>query len=152
MGANPHGYGRGNDARIKWDEKYNFSKMIDTNTKLQFNSNSPLYRGIRLSNQSIKDLEKAFNSGSTIDFRGPSSWTTSSKVADMFTESTLVGKGNKNLTVFEEVSRGRRNAMPFNYGADSEVLYSGSARFTIVGMTQDKEGVYHVKVKQANRK
>ena len=150
-GANPSGYGRGKDARIKWDEQYGFSNMIDNHPELQFNSNSTIYRGIRLSGGSIKDLYKAFNSGSTIDFRGPSSWTADKAVAEMFLSGTLVGQANKNLTIFEDVTRGRRNAMPFNHGLDSELLYSGTSRFHIVGIEQDEKGVYHVKVRQANK-
>lgn len=145
------GYGRGADARIKWDEKYGFSKMLDSHPELHYSTDGTLYRGLRLSDGSMKQLFKIAGTDTTMDFRGPSSWSTSEGIAEEFSRYSLVGKRNKNLVIFEEVGKGRRTAMPYYYGLDREVLYSGTSRFKVLSITQDEEGYYRVKVKEVKR-
>ncbi|MBP5423816.1 MAG: hypothetical protein J6Y78_15375 [Paludibacteraceae bacterium] len=147
-GANESGYGRGKGARINWDNQSGFSDWLDKNPQLRLNTDKSVYRGIRLSDKGVRDLQSAFEKGSEIDFAGPSSWTLSTAVAHDFANNTLVGQRNKNLAIFEEVGGGLRNAMPFPYGHDSEVIYSGKAKFNVVDISQDKDGKYHVKVKE----
>ena len=110
------------------------------------NTDKTVYRGLRLSQGSINDLQKALKSGDVIDFRGPSSWTLSPGVADSFVRYSLVGQRNQNLTIFEDVTKGSRKAMPFPLGHDHEVIYSGNSRFKVLDISKDEKGVYHVKV------
>jgi len=150
-GASIDGYGSGNDAREKWDNKYNFSSFIDHHKELWLNTNSTLYRGLRLDDNSMKNLYKALSSGNTIDFIGPSSWSLDSGVANFFAEISLVGQENKNIVIFQDVTKGIRNAMPFPHGTDSEVIYSGTSKFSVIDISQDNEGVYYVKVKKTKK-
>ena len=147
-GANPSGYGRGNDARKKWDEQYGFSDWLDNHPNLKLNTNSVMYRGLRLSDGSIKQLYKQAANGGEMDFIGPSSWSVSEGVAESFTKYSLVGKRNQNLVIFENVTKGKHNATPFIHGFDAEVLYSGKQSFKVLGIRTDEKGVYHVKVEE----
>ena len=148
LGASKDGYGRGKDARIEWDKQSGFSNWLDKHSELQLNTDSTLYRGIRLSDKGLKDLQKAFENKSVIDFAGPSSWSISDAVAHNYLKFSLVGQRNKNLAMFEEIGGGKHKAIPMLYGHSSELIYSGNSKFDIVDITQDDKGVYHVKVKE----
>ena len=149
-GANTNGYGRGADARQDWDDVSGFSDFLKNNPQLHLNTNKPMYRGIRIGNKGLKDLQRALRNGDTIDFRGPSSWTLKENVAKSFTVMTLVGQRNQNRVIFENVTKGTHNAMPFLYGNDSEVIYSGKSKFSILSITQNDKGDYYVKVKEVS--
>lgn len=150
-GMSKKGYGqytKSTDARQIWDEKYKFSEFLDKHPELQLNTQKILYRGLRLSDKSIKELQKAYKTGNSIDFFGPSSWTLSEGVARDFGRHSLVGQRNKNICIFQEVGGGKHTAMPFIHGHDAEVIYSGNSEFDIIDISRNEEGWYYVKVKE----
>ena len=150
-GASKEGYGKytkGSDARQIWDGYSGFSDFLDKTPQLHINTDQPMYRGLRLGNKSIEDLKKLAAKGGTVDFKGPSSWSMKEVIAKFFTTATLVGQRNQNSVIFENVTTGDHNAMPFPYGTDSEVIYNGHSSFQVLSVTQDDKGIYHVKVKE----
>lgn len=152
IGATPDGYGKGKGARLIFDKETGLSDFIDNNPDVHYNGGT-LYRGLMTNDKGIKDLEKAMTKGEPLSMRGVSSWSTNKNIAKDFSENSL--RKSKNPVIFEDVSEGARNAMPFPYSSrgftpQHEVIYSGSAEFDILEM-QKENNVTYVKVKQRKK-
>ena len=152
IGATPDGYGKGKGARLIFDKETGLSDFIDNNPDVHYNGGT-LYRGLMTNGKGIKDLEKAMKNGEPLSMRGVSSWSTNKNIAKDFSENSL--RKSKNPVIFEDVSEGARNAMPFPYSSrgftpQHEVIYSGSAEFDILEIRKENNVTY-VKVKQRKK-
>lgn len=148
-GAAKTGYGKAKDARKELDEKYGLSKFIDDNPDIHY-SGGTLYRGVKSNASQVKQIQKALESGGTIDMRGCSSWTTQEYIAKDFCENSLKGSASAKHVVFIEEGNKERNAMPYPYSStgfmiQNEVLYSGTAKFKPV-KAEEKDGTMYVYV------
>jgi phage-related protein (TIGR01555 family) len=148
-GAAKTGYGKAKGARKELDEKYGLSKFIDDNPDIHY-SGGTLYRGVKSNASQVKQIQKALESGGTIDMRGCSSWTTQEYIAKDFCESSLKGSASAKHVVFIEEGNKERNAMPYPYSStgfmiQNEVLYSGTAKFKPV-KAEEKDGTMYVYV------
>lgn len=148
-GAAKTGYGKAKGARKELDEKYGLSKFIDDNPDIHY-SGGTLYRGVKSNASQVKQIQKALESGGTIDMRGCSSWTTQEYIAKDFCENSLKGSASAKHVVFIEEGNKERNAMPYPYSStgfmiQNEVLYSGTAKFKPV-KAEEKDGTMYVYV------
>lgn len=148
-GAAKTGYGKAKGARKELDEKYGLSKFIDDNPDIHY-SGGTLYRGVKSNASQVKQIQKALESGGTIDMRGCSSWTTQEYIAKDFCENSLKGSASAKHVVFIEEGNRERNAMPYPYSStgfmiQNEVLYSGTAKFKPV-KAEEKDGTMYVYV------
>lgn len=148
-GAAKTGYGKAKGARKELDEKYGLSKFIDDNPDIHY-SGGTLYRGVKSNASQVKQIQKALESGGTIDMRGCSSWTTQEYIAKDFCENSLEGSASAKHVVFIEEGNKERNAMPYPYSStgfmiQNEVLYSGTAKFKPV-KAEEKDGTMYVYV------
>lgn len=143
-GAWVKGYG---SSRQEFDNIYGISSFIDKNPQLQLNTNNTLYRGLRTTENRIQDLYNAMKNKDEISMNGLSSWTSMKKMAEQFTQTTLVGQNNDKLVVFQDETKGRRKAMPYPLSGQAEVLSSGSSRYKIKNI-EEKGGIYYVTVTQ----
>lgn len=144
-GAWEKGYG---DDRQAFDKMYGISNYIDKNPAVQLNTDNNLYRGVKSSDQGIADLKNAFKNGDMVSMNGLSSWTSMRGMAEQFTHTSLVEPSNGyKPVIFIDTTKGRRNAMPYPFSGQAEVLSSGSARYKITGI-EEKDGVTYVTVKQ----
>lgn len=148
-GAAKTGYGKAKGARKELDEKYGLSKFIDDNSDIHY-SGGTLYRGVKSNASQVKQIQKALESGGTIDMRGCSSWTTQEYIAKDFCENSLKGSASAKHVVFIEEGNKERNAMPYPYSStgfmiQNEVLYSGTAKFKPV-KAEEKDGTMYVYV------
>lgn len=148
-GAAKTGYGKAKGARKELDEKYGLSKFIDDNPDIHY-SGGTLYRGVKSNASQVKQIQKALESGGTIDMRGCSSWTTQEYIAKDFCDNSLKGSASAKHVVFIEEGNKERNAMPYPYSStgfmiQNEVLYSGTAKFKPV-KAEEKDGTMYVYV------
>lgn len=148
-GAAKTGYGKAKGARKELDEKYGLSKFIDDNPDIHY-SGGTLYRGVKSNASQVKQIQKALESGGTIDMRGCSSWTTQEYIAKDFCDNSLKGSVSAKHVVFIEEGNKERNAMPYPYSStgfmiQNEVLYSGTAKFKPV-KAEEKDGTMYVYV------
>lgn len=148
-GAAKTGYGKAKGARKELDEKYGLSKFIDDNPDIHY-SGGTLYRGVKSNASQVKQIQKALESGGTIDMRGCSSWTTQEYIAKDFCDNSLKGSASAKHVVFIEEGNKERNAMPYPYSStgfmiQNEVLYSGTAKFKLV-KAEEKDGTMYVYV------
>ena len=148
-GAAKTGYGKAKRARKELDEKYGLSKFIDDNPDIHY-SGGTLYRGVKSNASQVKQIQKALESGGTIDMRGCSSWTTQEYIAKDFCDNSLKGSASAKHVVFIEEGNKERNAMPYPYSStgfmiQNEVLYSGTAKFKPV-KAEEKDGTMYVYV------
>lgn len=148
-GAAKTGYGKAKGARKELDEKYGLSKFIDDNPDIHY-SGGTLYRGVKSNASQAKQIQKALESGGTIDMRGCSSWTTQEYIAKDFCDNSLKGSASAKHVVFIEEGNKERNAMPYPYSStgfmiQNEVLYSGTAKFKPV-KAEEKDGTMYVYV------
>ena len=148
-GAAKTGYGKAKGARKELDEKYGLSKFIDDNPDIHY-SGGTLYRGVKSNASQVKQIQKALESGGTIDMRGCSSWTTQEYIAKDFFDNSLKGIASAKHVVFIEEGNKERNAMPYPYSStgfmiQNEVLYSGTAKFKPV-KAEEKDGTMYVYV------
>lgn len=148
-GAAKTGYGKAKGARKELDEKYGLSKFIDDNPDIHY-SGGTLYRGVKSNASQVKQIQKALESGGTIDMRGCSSWTTQEYIAKDFCENSLKGSASAKHVVFIEEGNKERNAMPYPYSStgfmiQNEVLYSGTAKFKPI-KAEEKDGTMYVYV------
>lgn len=148
-GAAKTGYGKAKGARKELDEKYGLSKFIDDNPDIHY-SGGTLYRGVKSNASQVKQIQKALESGGTIDMRGCSSWTTQEHIAKDFCDNSLKGSASAKHVVFIEEGNKERNAMPYPYPStgfmiQNEVLYSGTAKFKPV-KAEEKDGTMYVYV------
>lgn len=148
-GAAKTGYGKAKGARKELDEKYGLSKFIDDNPDIHY-SGGTLYRGVKSNASQVKQIQKALESGGTIDMRGCSSWTTQEYIAKDFCDNSLKGSTSAKHVVFIEEGNKERNAMPYPYSStgfmiQNEVLYSGTAKFKPV-KAEEKDGTMYVYV------
>lgn len=148
-GAAKTGYGKAKGARKELDEKYGLSKFIDDNPDIHY-SGGTLYRGVKSNASQVKQIQKALESGGTIDMRGCSSWTTQEYIAKDFCDNSLKGNASAKHVVFIEEGNKERNAMPYPYSStgfmiQNEVLYSGTAKFKPV-KAEEKDGTMYVYV------
>ena len=145
MGAWQKGYGTDRQA---FDKIYGISNYIDKHPSIQLNTNNNLYRGVKSTEQGIQELKDAMTSGDKVSMNGPSSWTSMRGMAEQFTKTSLVTpSSNYKPVVFIDTTKGIRNAMPYPFSAQAEVISSGSARYSVVGI-EEKGGVTYVTVKQ----
>ena len=145
MGAWEKGYGNDREA---FDKMYGISSYIDKNPSVQLNTDNQLYRGVKSSEQGIQLLRDAMKNGDSISMNGPSSWTSMRGMAEQFTQTSLVSPNdNYKRVVFIDTTKGRRNAMPYPFSGQAEVISSGSSRYKVIDI-EDKGGVTYVKVKQ----
>ena len=143
-GAWAKGYG---DDRQAFDKMYGISKFIDSHPNMQLNTNEPLYRGIRTTDEGLTQLKQAMQNGDTIDMRGPSSWSSFRGMAEQFTHTSIVGEGNPHSVVFVDTTKGLRNAIPYPFSGQAEVLTSASARYKISNI-HERDGITYVVVQQ----
>lgn len=148
-GAAKTGYGKAKGARKELDEKYGLSKFIDDTPDIHY-SGGTLYRGVKSNASQVKQIQKALESGGTIDMRGCSSWTTQEYIAKDFCDNSLKGSVSAKHVVFIEEGNKERNAMPYPYSStgfmiQNEVLYSGTAKFKPV-KAEEKDGTMYVYV------
>lgn len=148
-GAAKTGYGKAKGARKELDEKYGLSKFIDDNPDVHYNGGT-LYRGVKSNASQVKQIQKALESGGTIDMRGCSSWTTQEYIAKDFCENSLKGSASAKHVVFVEEGNKERNAMPYPYSStgfmiQNEVLYSGTTKFKPLKI-EEKDGTMYVYV------
>ena len=153
IGATPDGYGKGKGARAIFDKETGLSDFIDNNPDVHYNGGT-LYRGLMTNGKGIKDLEKAMVNGEPLSMRGVSSWSTNQNIAVDFSKNSL--RKSKNPVIFEDVTEGARNAMPFPYSSRGftpqyEVIYSGSAEFDILEIRKENNATY-VRVKQRKKR
>lgn len=150
-GANEYGKNKGD--RKKFDEKHGLSKFIDDNNDVHYSSDKTLYRGV----SSTKSLAKKLKPGDKISMNGLSSWTEDEYTGKEFLNTSLVKRG-KTKILFVDKTKGTRKAMinPFSssnnkYGLDVgaenqfEVVYSGSAEFTVKNVKEEGD-IYYVEV------
>ena len=90
----------------------------------------PLYRGINVDNKVLE----SFSVGSTIDMKGPSSWSSARDTADSFTH------GDANRVIFSIPST--KKAASINHLSslpkENEVLAPSDAQYTIKGINKKK--------------
>ena len=143
-GAWAKGYG---SDRQSFDKMYGISNYIDSNPSIQLNTDNNLYRGVKSTSAGLQALRNAFANGDMISMNGPSSWTSMKGMAEQFTHTSLVEPDNYHRVVFIDTTKGRRNAIPYPFSMQAEVVASGSAKYKVVDI-EDKGGVTYVKVKQ----
>lgn len=143
MGAWEKGYGSDREA---FDKMYGLSRFIDSHPSIQLNTNLPVYRGVKSSEEGVRDLVRAYTEGRPISMRGLSSWTSMKPMAEQFTQTSLVEQGSKRV-VFKDVTTGIRKAIPYPMSGQNEVLSSGSARYHITDIKREGDVIY-VTVKQ----
>ena len=147
-GAWEKGYGTDRQA---FDNMFGISDYIDSNPSIQLNTNNNLYRGVKSSDAGIQSLKDAFANGDSISMNGLSSWTSMKPMAEQFTHTSLVEPGGSyKPVVFIDTTKGRRNAMPYPFSMQAEVLSSGSSRYNITNI-EEKDGVTYVSVNQKTK-
>lgn len=139
-------YGKETGGRKEFDKRFGISDFIDKNDDVHYTSDKPLYRGLTTK----ISRAKAIKIGEKVDMGGASSWTEDEKIAKRFLDSSLIQKGTVKV-LFKDVTKGKRNAMINPFSSDSatgekhnqsEVMYSGSANFTIKNVNVKVEEFY----------
>lgn len=147
-GVGEKGYG---DDRQAYDRMYGISRFIDNTPQMQLNTNNNLYRGVKASEQGLLDLRQAMANGDTIDMRGLSSWSSMRGMAEQFTQTSWVEpKGTIKPVVFVDTTKGIRNAIPYPFSRQAEVLVSGTTKYKISNI-QEREGITYVTVYQTKK-
>ena len=148
-GAAKTGYGKAKGARKELDEKYGLSGFMGGGRD-GGGGGGARGRGGKSNASQVKLIQKALESGGTIDLRGCSSLTTQEYIAIDFCDNSLKGSASAKHVVFIEEGNKERNAMPYPYSStgfmiQNEVLYSGTAKFKPV-KAEEKDGTMYVYV------